>query len=105
MSAVFDMSVELCKILKANYYDNHPQSWTDYEFLIDEGRKYYKIVMHSGQRSVHAFVDKVTGDIYKPAGWASPAKGVRFNIFRDLELLRRIGAGQGAMWAGGYLYK
>ena len=103
MSAVYDLSVELCKILKANYYARGSQ--LDYNFLIDEGRKYYKIVMVSNQRSVHAFVDKVTGDLYKPAGWAAPAKGVRFNLFRDLEQLREIGKNYSAMWAGGYLYK
>ena len=36
----------------------------DYSYEIEEGRKYYKIVMVSNQRSVHAFVDKKTGDVY-----------------------------------------
>lgn len=103
MSAVYDLSVELCKILKSNYYSRG--SKLDYDFLIDEGRKYYKIVMVSNQRSVHAFVDKVTGDLYKAATWAAPAKGIRFNLFRDLDLLRDIGKNNSSMWAGGYLYK
>ena len=52
----------------------------DYSYEIEEGRKYYKIVMVSNQRSVHAFVDKKTGDVYKPASWQGPAKYVRYNL-------------------------
>lgn len=73
----------------------------DYKFEIEEGRKYYKIVMVSNQRSVHAFVDKKTGDVYKPASWKSPAKYVRYNLLdADScdECLKR------ADWSGGYLY-
>ena len=73
----------------------------DYSFEIEEGRKYYKIVMVSNQRSVHAFVDKKTGDVYKPAGWQGPAKHVRYNLLdADScdECLKR------ADWSGGYLY-
>ena len=46
-------------------------------FFIEKGRKYYKICMRTKQVnrqfddsiSVHAFVDKNTGEVYKPAGW------------------------------------
>lgn len=102
MSAVFDLSVELCKILKADY-DKHGSSAGRYEFLIFEGRKYYKIVQKDANftgGSVHAFVDKKNGDLYKAASWAAPAKGVRFNLEKDLEFLR-----QNANWTGGYLYR
>ena len=45
------------------------------------GRKYIKIVKHSsGQASVWGFIEKATGDIYKAAGWSSPAKHARGNI-------------------------
>ena len=73
----------------------------DYSFEIEEGRKYYKIVMVSNQRSVHAFIDKKTGDVYKPAGWQGPAKHVRYNLLDAdscNECLKR------ADWSGGYLY-
>lgn len=102
MSAVYDLSVELCKILQADY-DNRGSDIVRYSFEITEGRKYYKIVQRDTQfsgGSVHAFVDKVTGDLYKPAGWAAPAKGVRFNLENDLEFLRK-----NANWSGGYLYR
>jgi len=51
----------------------------DYDFFIEEGRKYLKIVMDArGSKSVHAFVDKKTGEVYKAASFKSPAKGVRY---------------------------
>jgi len=73
-----------------------------YEFYPETGRKYHKIIMvTNGSRSVHAFVDKKTGELYKSASWKSPAKGVRFDlrIIEEREWLL-----QNADWAGGYLY-
>ena len=50
--------------------------------LITTGKKYFKIVSVAshGGKGVYAFVDKVTGDLFKPAGWAAPAKHARGNI-------------------------
>jgi len=83
------------------------RSTLDFDFEVEEGKKYYKIingyVSEDGrieQRGVHAFVDKKTGDIYKPASWRAPAKGVRFNVLNDVEMLEKF-----ADWAGGYLYR
>ena len=73
-----------------------------YEFTVESGRKYHKIMMSAnGSRSVHAFVDKKTGEVYKPASIKSPAKIVRFNLclIKDREWLL-----ENADWAGGYLY-
>jgi hypothetical protein len=82
----------------------------DYSYIIESGTKYYKIIQSvdngpnrmGPSRSVHAFVDKKTGEIYKSAGWKSPAKGVRFDLrlIKDREWLL-----ENADWAGGYLYK
>jgi len=56
----------------------------------------------SKSRSVHAFIDKKTGELYKPASVKAPAKGVRF----DLRLIKdREYVLENADWAGGYLYK
>ena len=74
----------------------------DYDFFIEEGRKYLKIVMDAnGSKSVHAFVDKKTGEVYKPASFKAPAKIVRFNLclIKDREWLL-----ENADWAGSYLY-
>ena len=79
-----------------------------YKFVIESGRKYHKIVMEvpnenrSPSRSVHAFVDKKTGEVYKAASFKGPAKHVRFDLrlIKDREWLL-----EHADWAGGYLYK
>ena len=85
-------------------------------FKVKTGKKYYKIVQQEfetwegskyyGQYrdgSVHAFVDKKTGQVYKPASWQSPAKHVRFDlrIIREREFLFNY---KNTGWAGGYLY-
>ena len=74
-----------------------------YNFTVDTGRKYHKIMMNAnGSRSVHAFVDRKTGEVYKPASIKAPAKGVRFNmlIIKEREMMM-----EHADWAGGYLYR
>ena len=91
----------LCDALLMDF--NRRGHTLDYKFFIEEGRKYHKIMMEteSGSRSVHAFVDKKTGDVYKAASFKAPAKGIRFNlcIMSDREWLF-----ENADWAGSYLY-
>ena len=82
-------------------------------FKIKTGKKYYKIVQMEFDTfqdrneyragSVHAFVDKQTGQVYKPASWQAPAKHVRFDlrIIREREFLFNS---NNTDWAGGYLY-
>jgi hypothetical protein len=82
------------------------------DFHIDTiGSRYIKIAQGSrkylkeGQepsRSVHAFVDAMTGDLLMPAGWKAPAKGARGNI---LDEAQRATIVAGADRFGGYLYK
>ena len=86
------------------------------KFKVYSGKKYYKIVQQEFETweksknfnqyrdgSVHAFVIKETGEVFKPASWAAPAKHVRFDlrIFRDREFLFNSNIPGGA---GGYLY-
>lgn len=98
MSSIYLSCEWLCEVLKNNYQKD---SNRNIEFEVEPGRKYYKIVKVVGiGKSVHAFVDKETGDVYKAAGWNAPAKGIRYNLERDKEVLA-----QHADWAGGYLYK
>ena len=73
-----------------------------YEFTFESGRKYHKIIMNAnGSRSVHAFVDRKTGEVYKSASFKAPAKGVRYDL-RIIE--QREWLFQNADWAGSYLY-
>ena len=74
-----------------------------YKFVVESGRKYHKIMQidTSGGRSVHAFVDKKTGELYKAASYKAPAKGVRFDlrIIEEREMVFK-----NCDWAGSYLY-
>lgn len=80
------------------------------KFYIVESRKYLRIehetgVNHDGsvtQKSIHAFIDKNTGEVYKPATWKSPAKHVRYNL---LDKQSREECYRRCDWAGSYLYK
>ena len=92
----------LCDALVDNFKQSHPNS-DPYKFYIESGRKYHKIVMEteSQSRSVHAFVDKKTGEVYKPASFKAPAKIVRYNL---LMIESREECFARADWAGGYLY-
>jgi hypothetical protein len=79
-----------------------------YSYTVDHGRKYNKVVMHtgSGHRSVHSFVDPATGALFKAEGWARPAKGIRFDLSDDASWARLCAALiQPQQWAGGYLYR
>ena len=84
---------------------------SDYSYEIEKGKKYLKIMMvidHGpnrlgSSRSVHAFIDKNTGEVYKAASWKSPARnGVRFDL-RLIEERERLY--ECCDWAGGHLYK
>ena len=91
----------LCEALLLDINKNHRDS--GYKFYIESGRKYHKLIMETEarSRSVHAFIDKKTGEVYKSASWKAPAKIVRYNLLDDNsreECLSR------ADWAGGYLY-
>jgi hypothetical protein len=79
-------------------------------FDVVKGVKYYKLIQRDVKRStlngntgasVHAFIDRQSGSVYKPASWKAPAKIVRYNLMDEVSyadcLLR-------ADWAGGYLY-
>jgi len=87
-------------------------TWKGMKFVIKNGRKYYKIMQHDfdtfqdrneyREGGVHAFVNKNTGEVYKPASYNAPhTKHVRYNLLDEdsrAECLLR------ADWAGGYLY-
>ena len=75
----------------------------DYDFTLETGRKYHKVIMSAnGSRSIHCFIDKKTGEVYKAATFKSPAKGVRYDL-RIIE--QREWLLQHADWASAYLYK
>ena len=88
-----------------------------YKFDYQVGKKYIKVFNLQYQEScdyynrpagyragsVTAFIDKNTGEVYKPASWKSPAKHVRFDLrlIKDREFLHNP---KNVDWAGGHLY-
>jgi hypothetical protein len=95
-----------CDVSYAPYHEEQiaklKQGICDYEFYPETGRKYHKVIMNAaGSRSVHCFIDKKTGEVYKSASWKAPAKGVRYDLrlIADREHLL-----ENATWHGGYLY-
>ena len=88
-----------------------------YKFDYKTGKKFHKVFFLEYQDandyygtkagykagSVHAFIDKQTGEVYKPASWKAPAKHVRFDLrlIKDREFLFNY---KNLSWAGGHLY-
>ena len=93
----------LCDCLMEDFKRRNNGRDSGYKFYIESGRKYHKIIMETeaGSRSVHAFVDKKTGEVFKPASYKSPAKHVRYNL---LNIASREECFKRADWAGSYLY-
>lgn len=84
----------------ATFVDGLNEKFADYGvFDVRPGKKYDKIAVKphgSSQTFVYAFVD-IDGNVYKAAGWAAPAKGVRFTDVKSaLAVADRF---------GGFLYK
>ena len=105
-----------------SYYEEQLQKIEDgtenlYKFDSQVGKKYIKVFnlqyseandyynRPAGYRagSVTAFIDKNTGEVYKPASWKAPAKHVRYDlrIIRHREFLHNP---KNVDWAGGHLY-
>lgn len=76
----------------------------DIDYTIETGKKYHKVILVNGggSRSVHCFIDKQNGGVFKSASWRSPAKGERCNL---LIIKEREWALSNADWSGGWLYK
>ena len=88
-----------------NYTSRYGEQSIDYEIVA--GTKYYKLVMvdHPGTnregRSVHAFIARQTGAVYKPASFKAPAKHVRYNLLDEVSYETCL---HNADWNGAYLY-
>jgi len=73
------------------------------------GKRYDRIAVTypDGRAYVHAFVDRETGDLLKPGGWAGPQRNaagqvaVRYNLATPEGMREAIAA---ANYSGSYLY-
>ena len=105
-----------------SYYEEQLQKIEDgtanlYKFVFKTGKKFHKVYFLQYEEandyynrkagytagSVHCFVDKQTGEVYKPASWKAPAKIVRFDLrlITDREFLFNP---NNISWAGSHLY-
>ena len=100
---------QLCRSLEENYKLRWANSSFPIKFRMESGRKYWKVINRDERDGVyrdggvHAFIDRKTGEVYKPASWKSPAKIVRY----DLRLIKdraNLHNPRFTDWAGGYLY-
>jgi len=100
---------QLCRSLEENYLLKYPDRSFPIKFRMEFGRKYIKVIQQDlrddeyRDGSVHAFIDKKTGEVYKPASWKSPAKIVRYDL-RIISDRQRLHNPNFTDWAGGYLY-
>ena len=95
---VLDWTEELVRYLQDDYDSESKDPGGRYKFTIQTGRRYHKI--HDGN-GVHAFVDKNTGEVYKPASYKAPAKHVRYDLRR---IHQRHECFTSADYIGSYLY-
>ena len=100
---------QLCRSLEENYNLRYPNSSAPIKFRMEFGRKYIKVIQQDlrdgnyRDGGVHAFIDKKTGEVYKPASWRSPAKIVRYDL-RLISDRAKLHDPNFTDWAGGYLY-
>ena len=100
---------QLCRSLEENYNLRYSNSSFPIKFRMESGRKYWKVIQQDlrdgdyRDGGVHAFIDKNTGEVYKPASWKSPAKIVRYDL-RLIEDRVKLHTPNFTDWAGGYLY-
>ena len=100
---------QLCRSLEENYKLRYPDSSFPVNFRMEFGRKYIKVIQQDlrdgvyRDGGVHAFIDKNTGEVYKPASWKSPAKIVRYDL-RIINDRCNLHNPKFTDWAGGYLY-
>ena len=115
----FNVSYTVSDAISISYGEETIEDGTAnlYKFDYQVGKKYIKVFnlqyqesndyygREAGYRqgSVTAFIDKNTGEVYKPASWKSPAKHVRYDlrIIRHREFLHNPA---NTDWAGGHLY-
>ena len=130
---ILDWTKTYCESLTENYkqhsismHQNFTSEWSKEQldainngtanltnFVIKNGRKYYKIMQREfdtfqdrnewREGSVHAFVDKNTGEVFKPASYNAPAKHVRYDL-RIINDRAKLHDPRYTGWSGGYLY-
>lgn len=86
--------LDCCQELLAERFKDHHPDLPKPTLVAESGRRYIRIVQADpSSRSAWAFIDTTNGDVLKPAGWKTPAKHARGNIFDE---------SNGLKWMSGY---
>ena len=103
------LSTRFAEELTKKFQAMHPQSYSTNTVTAKAGAKFDKLIIAQangqGQRFVHVFIDRETGDLIKAAGWAKPQRGkygfaIRYNLVTDFDF-----ALEAADPYGSYLYE
>jgi hypothetical protein len=94
MNITNDLAVALIGLKDLIIADYQRKMGADREYGVDfdEGSKYVKVTVKSwSSRSVHCFVEKANGNIWRAASWKSPARNfVRGNIYDQASYADRV---------------
>ena len=83
LSRLNEFTAALQKMINEHFAQNL-SNLTPPEVVVMNGVKNVRIVRKEPHtRSVHCFISKETGDIFKAAGWAAPAPHARGNIYNE----------------------
>lgn len=96
--------LDVIQKMSGDYFAKHYPNLQAPRYYVKRGRKYHRVVQEnqgtvgldlrgahygtSSSRSVHAFIGE-DGMLYKAAGWKTPAKGARYNLQLDMDLIRQ----------------
>lgn len=89
----FDSWLAACQKMIADHYAVNLTNLPVPTLTVERNPKYWRIVINktkSESRSVYCFIDPMTGDVLKAAGFKSPAKGARGNLFDDSNGMARM---------------
>lgn len=81
MATATKLALDYAAALTAKFADKETYKFASIHFSIIPGKKFDKLVQGptaDHHTSVAGFIDRSNGDLYKAAGWAAPAKHVRF---------------------------
>lgn len=106
------LSERIEKLIQAGEHSYNKTGSTRVEYLRIEqrpGKKYIKLVATNYNSQTHerthgsvwCFIDKATGDVYKPASFKAPAKIIRYKLMDDKSYEAAL---HNADWSGAWLY-
>lgn len=97
--------------ISAEYALHLSEKHVDYEFTVEYGKKYDRLIQTNKRfgvtRCVHGFIERATGMLIKPAGWNAPQRdkdglAYRYDLSTEEGFTKAIAESDPY---GSYLYK